>query len=101
MYGKLDKSFDMLKLERQMVMLDSSCTELGEQKHYGNNTKPSYNQGNTQHLHYRGVVYKPYCLILMNKWHDMKNFFCEKGFQQSNLYRSTLENFTIYTDSLQ
>ena len=43
------------------------------------------------------------------KRHDMTSFFCGKGvsdFHQSNLYRSTVENFCIlliktYTDSLQ
>ena len=50
-----------------MVMLDSSCTELGEQKHYGIITPSQVVTKETQSIYTRGVAYKPYCLILMNK----------------------------------
>ena len=39
-----------------MVTVDSSCTELGIQKHYGPNS-----------IYTRGVAFKLYFLILMNK----------------------------------
>jgi len=88
-------------------MLDSSCTELGEQKHYGTTTPSQAVPKEIHSVYTRSVAYKPYYLILMNKgvlkshvssipegihscyrnrdipWYrsntDMTSFFCGKG----------------------
>jgi len=51
-----------------MVTLDSSCTELGEQKYYGTTTPSQVVTKEIYSVYNRGVAYKLYCLILMNKW---------------------------------
>jgi len=56
-----------LKLEGQMVTLDSNCIELGEQKHCGTTTPSQVVTKEIHSVYTRGVAYIPYCLILMNK----------------------------------
>jgi len=48
-------------------MLDDSCTELGEQKHYGTTTQSQVVTKEIYSVYTRSVAYKLYYLILMNK----------------------------------
>ena len=48
-------------------MLDSSCTELEEQKHYSTTTPSQVVTKEIHSVYTRGVAYKLYCFILMHK----------------------------------